>query len=299
MAGRKTDKQILDEALAQQAKGTYRDPLVGAKQALASANALDRTTQDEAARATFHRYLGSHPDETVGGVAAKTARGVGTALSALPGPAGWAAMAGTSALEYATPQFDDHTAEGIGSIAMIPSMAGLAKSAVKGVAKAPGAAYRGIGKLVGEARGLGDEVAQGAARGPAFKAPNGMPVVPRGQASPISHNDMPITSNLEDAMAPRRFMQQTPSVMDAGESVGAPGFSLGSMPRSLADVPTSKKVGRVNRLNDMTEEAVAPYRSPEYAAAQAHGVGGFSRLPEMSLAELSRMTRNIDKFSGR
>jgi hypothetical protein len=292
---RKTDKQILDEALAQQAAGKYEDPMVEAKRTLERANRLAQTTDDEAALSTFHRYLGSHPDETYGGVAARTGRGIGTALSALPGPAGWAAAAGTGALEYATPQYDDHSAEGIGSLAMIPSMAGLAKSAVKGIVKAPGAAYRGIGRLLGESRGMGDEVAAAAraSRGPAFKAPSGMPVKPRGQASSISHNDMPVTSNVEDALGGVRFARQTPEVVEGVESVAAPGFSLGSMPKSLADVPTSKKVGRVDRLNRMSEEAVAPYRQ-----AAGGEMAGFSGLPQMSLGELARISANMKRITG-
>jgi len=43
----KTDKQILDEALAEQAKGTYVDPLVEAKRTLQRANDLARMTEIE------------------------------------------------------------------------------------------------------------------------------------------------------------------------------------------------------------------------------------------------------------
>jgi hypothetical protein len=65
---------------------------------------------------------------------------------------------------------------------------------------------------------------------------------------------------------------------DLGGKVGSPG----------AASPEVRAAGRSQRVDALTADAVAKHQ-----ATRAHGVAGFSDLPQPSLAELARMSRNI------
>lgn len=105
------------------------------------------------------------------------------------------------------------------------------------------------------------------------------------------------------------FTDQTPTLVDdvvgAADDVPYEVPSLQGLMQSIGDVPSSKAVtkraaraagkqSRMDKLDRMSQEHIAAFK-----AAQEHGVGGFTGLPQMSEAEWRRIGGNIDRITGK
>ena len=99
---------------------------------------------------------------------------------------------------------------------------------------------------------------------------------------------MPTENRLSDLLSEFRFTRQTPTLAEAGETVAAPGFSLGS----IVDAPVSRSVTRRKALTTAADEQARAFRE-----ARQHGMGGFAGLPELSADEAARIMESLQRFA--
>ncbi len=104
---------------------------------------------------------------------------------------------------------------------------------------------------------------------------------------------LPNRSSVTPGEAPTRaaFNTQVPELVDeVAESVAAPGFDLGP----VVEAPMSSAAARRAQL---AADTLA--QAQKFQGARAHGIGGFTEVPEMSLGEAARIAESIRRITGR
>lgn len=309
------ERDLLDAALKQQAAGTYVDPTFAAKDFLRKPTVGQRVTDTETndlAALDAQQAASRDQRSTLEG----TAKSLLLPAAFVGGPVGMAA-GGLMALDGITSAFGEGgttgqkaLAAGGAALSALPIM-----KALKGAKTLGPDQYRQIwqGPLRKPKEPTEDWEALSSLRrepGPQAAAPvskmrNTEDEVLEGVTpAPLSFMDRTHTAN-------KARWKQEESLRGLDEATGGASMDevddlIGSMkptpmgrtPTAMDDFPTSAGIARKAKAPGRADAAVKA-DVETFRKAQDHGVGGFSRLPSLSASELTRISKNIERVTGK